>query len=103
MNTSSSGFHSCIAAEITRFLEHHRALGKRFANEEHALRLLDRYLVEQEVLAIEQVTPAVLESFLTSRPRNTVRSYNHLVSVLGRVFRWLVAQQRLASISTLPK
>ncbi len=96
MNTSSSGFHSCIAAEITRFLEHHRALGKRFANEEHALRLLDRYLVEQEVLAIEQVTPAVLESFLTSRPRNTVRSYNHLVSVLGRLFRWLVAQQRLA-------
>jgi site-specific recombinase XerD len=95
MNTLSSRFHSCMAAGIARFLEHHRALGKRFANEEHALRLLDHYLVEHEVMAIEQVTSAVLESFLSSRPRNTARSYNHLVSVLGRLFRWLVAQQRL--------
>jgi site-specific recombinase XerD len=95
MNTSCSGFESCLADSITRFLEHHRALGKCFANEEIALRLLDHYLVEREVGEIAQISSAVLESFLTSRPRTTVRSYNHLVGVLRRLFHWLVAQQRL--------
>jgi site-specific recombinase XerD len=96
MNPSWSGFGSCLADSITGFLGHQRALGKRFATEEAALRLLDRYLVEQEVGKIEQISSAVLEAFLISRPRTTARSYNHLVSVLGRLFRWLVAQQRLA-------
>src|SRR5207249_8143172 len=62
---------------------------------EIALRLLDHYLVEREVGEIAQISSAVLESFLTSRPRTTVRSYNHLVGVLRRLFHWLVAQQRL--------
>jgi site-specific recombinase XerD len=97
MNPSStwSGFVSCMAPQIGDFLKHHRALGKSFTNEEHALRLFDRYLVEQKVSSIEQISSSVLDSFLRSRPRTTARSHNHLLNVLGRLFRWLVRQQRL--------
>jgi len=93
---SPSHFQSPLAEEIQRFLSHHRALGKRFDSEEHALRLLDRFLLEHDVMALEQITPAVLESFLSSRPRTRARSYNHLLNVLQRLFRWLVAQGVLA-------
>jgi len=98
MNPAStwSSFGSCIAPHIEDFLKHHRALGKSFANEEHALRLFDRYLAEQKVSSIEQISASVLESFLSSRPRTTARSHNHLLSVLGRLLRWLVRQQRLS-------
>jgi site-specific recombinase XerD len=91
MNTPSH-FRSLLAGEIERFLSHHRALGKRFDSEEHALRLLDHFLLEHNVQALEQITPAVLEAFLASRPRTRARSYNHLLNVLQRLFRWLVAQ-----------
>jgi len=91
MNTSSP-FRSPLAAEIERFLSHHRALGKRFDSEEHALWLLDRFLLENDVSGLEQITPALLEAFLASRPRTRARSYNHLLNVVQRLFRWMVAQ-----------
>jgi site-specific recombinase XerD len=88
-------FRSFLAGEIERFLSHHRALGKRFDSEEHALRLLDRFLLEQDVKGLDEITPALLEVFLTSRPRTRARSYNHLLNVLQRLFRWLVSQDVL--------
>ncbi len=90
-------FHSVLADGIRRFLAHHRALGKRFDTEENALRLLDRFLFMHGVSELSGITPDLIDSFLASRPRGRPRSYNHLVGVLQRLFRWLVVQEVLSS------
>lgn len=94
MNESSTA-QSPLASFIGAFLAHHRALGKRFDTEEAALRLLDRYLVEQGIETLAAITPASLEAFMCSRPRTRPRSYNHLLNVLSRLFAWLERQQLL--------
>ena len=96
MNQSTTRFQSILAVEMTDFLGHQRALGKRFINEERALRLFDHYLVDRKIKVIAEITPAVVDAFLASRPRSRPRSYNHLLSVVGRLFKWLVRQQRVA-------
>jgi site-specific recombinase XerD len=89
------GFRSVLSSHIERFLAVKRALGQRFRVEEYALRLLDRFLVNQRTGAIEDITPELLERFMASRPRFAPRSYNHLLGVLGRLFTWMVKQQVL--------
>jgi site-specific recombinase XerD len=86
------GFQSPLAAEIRQFLAHKRALARKFAVEEKALRLLDRYLVERDVRVLDQITPDLLDTFLASRPRTTPRSYNHLLGTVARLFNWMVGQ-----------
>lgn len=93
MTERTATFHSPLAEPIARFLRHHRALGKRYESEEWALRLLDRYLVENDIVSVEQITADMLDAFLRSRPRQYARSYNHLLGVLQRLFRWLLGQQ----------
>lgn len=95
--TTGHDFQSFLATELRRFLTYHRALGKRFDNEESALKLLDRFLYEHGVATLNDVTPEVLENFMTSRPRIRPRSYNNLLSVLRRLFCWLVAQEIVSS------
>ncbi len=95
MNSQPTDLHSPLAPPIRAFLAHHRALGKRFDTEHSALRLLDHYLVEQGVDSLEAITPALLDAFLRSRPRPRPRSYNHLLNVLQRLFRWLETQEIL--------
>lgn len=97
MRSRETGFHSPLAAGIEQFIAHKRAIARRFDTEESALRLFDRYLLEQGVQDIGAITPALLETFLNSRPRNRPRSYNHLLGVLRRLFDWLVAQGHLTS------
>lgn len=87
------GFVSPLAGEMQRFLDHKRVLGRRFDTEEGALRLFDRYLVEQGVVTIGDITARVIDAFVASRPRQRPRSFNHLVGVLRRLFRWLVARE----------
>ena len=96
MSQGTSQFQSVLAAEMTDFLGHQRALGKRFINEERALRLFDQYLVGEKLKTIADITPPVVDAFLASRPRSRPRSYNHLLSVVRRLFKWLVRQQRLS-------
>jgi site-specific recombinase XerD len=96
MNQIPTQFQGVLSTEMTDFLEHQRALGKRFINEERALHLFDRYLVHQKIGTIAEITPAVVDGFLTSRPRSRPRSYNHLLSVVRHLFKWLVRQQRLS-------
>jgi integrase len=91
------GFRSPIAAGIERYLAHKRALGCRFRTEEKALCLLDRFLVERGVKAIDEIGPKLIEAFLASRPRTRPRSYNHLLCTVRRLFDWLVAQGDLPS------
>jgi integrase len=90
------GFHSPLAEPIRKFLEHKRALCKKYHSEEDVLRLLDAYLVDAEVVNIEQITAQVLDKFLASRPASRPSTYNYLVGVLRRLFEWMVSQEMLA-------
>jgi integrase len=105
MKSANHSFQSFLGESIERFLAHKRALGCRFAVEENALRLLDRYLVQQHVGSLEEITPALLTAFLASRPRQRARSYNHLRCTVARLFTWLVGQGLLARspLLTRPK
>lgn len=89
----AAGFVGPLAGEMKRFVDHKRVLGRRFDTEEGALRLFDRYLVEQGIGATGSVTAPVIDAFVASRPRQRSRSFNHLVGVLRRFFRWLVARE----------
>jgi site-specific recombinase XerD len=90
------GFHGPISAPIECYLAHKRALGCRFHTEERALQLLDRFLIERGIRAMEEIEPKLVEAFLASRPRARPRSYNHLLCVVQRLFDWLVARGELA-------
>ena len=96
MNATPTQFHSVLATEMTDFLGHQRALGKRFINEERALHLFDQYLLDKKIGTSAEITPAAVDAFLTSRPRSRPRSYNHLLGVVRRLFKWLVRQQRVS-------
>jgi site-specific recombinase XerD len=97
MRTACTVLRSPLAEPIRRFLATKRALNRRFDTEEKALHLLDRHLSERGVVHLEDVTPAVVEAFLTSRPRQRPRSYNHLLGVLRRLFDWMVDQGMLVT------
>jgi site-specific recombinase XerD len=90
------GFSSPLADGISQFVAHKRVLGRRYETETYALRLFDRHLLAQRVTTLEAITPAVIEAFLAARPRSRPRSYNHLLGVLRRLFRWLVARGHVA-------
>ncbi len=92
MTGPSDRFRSPLADGIRRFLDHKRALARKFVVEEKTFRLLDRYLVERDIRTLEQVTPDLLDAFLISRPRTTPRSYNHLLGTAARLFDRLVGQ-----------
>lgn len=90
--TSPGMFHSILSGEMERFLSHKRAAGRRYRTEESALRLLDRYLVEQHIARVHEITPSLVDAFLTSRPRKRPRSFNHLLGATRLLFSWLVQQ-----------
>jgi len=92
-----TGFHSPLATGIRQYVAFKRALGRHFATEDRTLRLLDRFLVEQGVQRVEEITPDLLASFLMSRPRTGPRSYNHLLGVVRRLLDWLVVHGALRS------
>jgi site-specific recombinase XerD len=86
-----TGYRSALGPGIQRYLETKRALGRRFANEERALRLLDRFLADTGVASVQEITAVVIDTFLVSR-RRSARSYNHLLGVVRRVLEWLFVQ-----------
>ncbi len=92
MKIQWTGFRSPLADQIDAFLSHKRALERKFWTEENALRLFDRYIVEQGIVNLDGITPEFVDAFLSSRPRIRPRSYNHLLGVLHRLFAWQVAQ-----------
>lgn len=95
MKSKRLGFESILTKHISDFLAAKRASGRRFDAEEHALGLLDRYLFGQEIRSLEEITSAVIDSFLISRPRPMPRSYNHLLCTVSRLFEWMVTQERI--------
>ena len=90
------GFHSPIAPHARDFLALKRAFGRRFETEEAGLRLLDRFLTESGVSKIDQISPVLLDRFLSSRPRTTARSFNRLLGILRRFFEYMVLHGHIA-------
>jgi site-specific recombinase XerD len=72
-------------------------MGCRFNTEDRALRLLDRYLTDQGVQHIEEVTAECLEAFLASRARTSATSHNNRLGIVRRLLEWMVDQQELAT------
>ena len=101
MTRLAQEFASPLADGIAQFIAHKRVLGRRYDTEVYALRLFDRHLVAQRVTRLAAITPVVIEAFLAARPRVRPRSYNHLLGVLRRLFRWLVARGHLAQTPVL--
>jgi integrase len=82
-----------IALTVERFLAHKRALGRKYVSEERELRLLLRFATEHGVDCLNDLTAALLDGFLGSRPRARPRSFNHLLGVVGCLLDWAVSQQ----------
>lgn len=95
MKAAWTGYRSVLAGAIEQYLATKRALGCKFANEDRTLRLLDRFLVDEQIGGVAAITNACLERFMASRGRNNPRSYNHLLGVVRRLFEWMVDQQIL--------
>jgi integrase len=81
---------SPLAPHIIGFLRHKRSLNRRYDVEDKVLRLFDRYLNEAGVRTLGEISPAILDAFFLSRPRNRPRSFNQLIGVVGRLFEWMV-------------
>jgi integrase len=86
-----------LATAAADYLAHKRALGRKFDTEEATLRLLLAFAARHGVQSLDQFTPALLETFVASRPRTRARSINHLVGVVCCFLDWTVAQQRLSA------
>jgi integrase len=80
---------------VADYLAHKRALGRKFDTEEATLGLLLGFSDLRGVRDLRELTPALLEAFVASRPRKRARSFNHLVGVVCCFLEWAVAQQRL--------
>jgi site-specific recombinase XerD len=81
---------------VRRFVEQKRALARKYHSEEKELTLLVVFAEANGIRHVDQVTPAVLDDFLGSRPRQRPRSFNHLLGAVRCFFDWLVAQNLLA-------
>jgi len=84
-----------VETAVERFLEHKRALGRKYNSEEHELRLLVRFAAARNISCLSDLTPALLEDFLASRPRSRPRSFNHLLGVVRGLLGWAVTQELL--------
>jgi integrase len=84
-----------LETAVERFLQHTRALGRKYHSEEHELRLLVRFASEHRARQLGQLTPALLEDFLASRPRSRPRSFNHLLGVVAGLLDWAVTHELL--------
>jgi len=86
-----------LADAVERFLEHKRAVGRKYNSEEAELRLLVRFADERRTTRLDELTPVVLEDFLASRPRSRPRSFNHLLGAVACLLEWAVNQGLLAA------
>jgi integrase len=85
-----------IELAVDRFLVHKRALGRKYVSEQAELRLLVAFAAERGVVSLDELTPALVDDFLGSRPRSRPRSFNHLLGVIGCLLDWAVNQELLA-------
>jgi len=79
-----------IAGAVERFIAHKRAHGRKYHSEARELAVLVRFAAEHQVSCLSELTPALLEDFLASRPRPHPRSFNHLLGVVRCLLDWAV-------------
>ncbi len=84
-----------IASAVERFIAHKQAHGRKYHSEARELALLVRFAAEHQVSGLSELTPALLEDFLASRPRPRPRSFNHLLGVVRCLLDWAVTWQLL--------
>ena len=84
---------SVVAAHISAFLNHKRALNRKYDVEAKAFRLLDHHLNTVGIKVLAEITPEILDAFFLGRPRDRPRSFNHLVGVVSRLFEWMVEHE----------
>lgn len=75
------------------FLAHKRAIGRKYHSEEAELRLLVRFAGEHGASRLEDLTPALVDDFLASRPRARPRSFNHLRGVVSGMLQWAITNE----------
>jgi integrase len=92
-----------IEEVVDRFLAHKRALGRKYTSAQSELRLLVRFCAERGMVGIGQLTPALLEEFLASRPRSRPKAFNHLLGVVRCMLDWAVAQQLIETSPLLAR
>jgi integrase len=90
-----TGHAETLELVVDCFLAHKRAHGRKYLSEHAELRLLVAFAAEQGVTRLDELTPALLDDFLASRPRSRPRSFNHLLGVVGCLLDWAVSQQLL--------
>ena len=95
MRSRWTGFQSPLADGIERFVAYKRALRRRYDTEERQLRLFDRFLSRQALTRPDEITPAVLHTFMNARSWRRPRSYNQMLGILRRLFDWLVTHDVL--------
>jgi site-specific recombinase XerD len=90
---------------VSRFVEHKRALGRKYESEEAELRLLVRFAEEHGASRLEELAPVLLDEFLASRSRLRPRGFNHLLGVVRRLLDWAVAHELLEAspLQTRPR
>jgi integrase len=79
-----------IACAVELFIAHKRAHGRKYHSEARELALLVRFAAGHQVSCLGELTPALLEDFLASRPRLRPRSFNHLLGVVRCLLDWAV-------------
>lgn len=92
MSRPRAELRSLLAGPIGVFLQYKRALGCKYQTEAAALHLLDGFIADQRVVALDQIDSRLIDTFLVSRPRAHARSYNHLAGVTRRFFAWASIQ-----------
>ena len=90
-----SDMKSPLAESIELYLAHKHALGKQLAKVGPMLRWLDKYLVDQDVTDLRQISSDHIAAFVDSRPLRTPRSYNALIGGIQGMFDWMVVHEML--------
>src|SRR5882762_11282214 len=84
-----------LGCVVEQFLTHKRTLDRKYLSEEAELRLLVRFAEQHHVDRLDQLTAALLDDFLASRPRSRPRSFNHLLGVVAGLLDWAVTFELL--------
>jgi integrase len=82
-----------LESAVAGFIEHKRAVGRKYHSEEAELRLLVRFTCDHGADRLEDLTPALVDDFLASRPRARPRSFNPLRGVVSGLLRWAVTNE----------
>ena len=90
---------------VSRFVEHKRAVGRKYESEEAELGLLVRFAEQHGASRLEDLTPVLLDDFLASRSRPRPRGFNHLLGVVRRLLDWAVTHELLQAspLQTRPR